>query len=472
MKKVSWFFCLSMLACTMLFPSCQEDEKSPAKPGDVRFAIRPQTGKEGTAGRKASALPAGAILYVTVVNAAGEVVYDLKEVTLINVGNSVISQPLTLSPGNYTLTEFIVADSQVSYATPKQGSPLAQWVDDPLPVPFTVYDEDVTELSVEVLPFGEGYTPEDFGYVSFNITVAPFPYFRLSVFRPEGETLTFSPVHAYLVDGADTVYSKSLPAATNDIAFVGDLDKAYELVLVQPGYGKRVMSFVLKELIESQSGDPLNVTLEPALTFVTRWGRDFAFRLHGPAGDLTIDWGDGSVMPVSSIRDETNRMEHAYGREAQFFVSVYGSDIRDIGNLEFYYGDGSLTAITLDHLPALGSFSIGFAISPTVLDFSHNPHISSIEASMTNVREFVLPEAPPLHNVSLVGNAGFSSSSLDEAIHAAYLNAITNNMHEGWLYLSVEPSGSTFVAYPSVQSYYELEILHDTYGWEIWPDVF
>lgn len=471
MKKVSWFFCLSMLACAMLFPSCQEDEKDPARPGDVRFAIRPQPGKDGsTTGRKASALPSGAKLYVTVVNAAGEVVFDLKEVTLITLGESVVSQPLSLAPGNYTLTEFIVADSQVSYATPKQGSPLAQWVDDPLPVPFTVYDEDVTELGVEVLPFADGYTPEDFGYASFNITVAPFPYFKLSVFKPEGETLVLASVHAYIVDGTDTIYSQQLPAGTNDIAFVGNQERPYELVLVQPGYRKHVVPFVLQELIPSLSGGPLTVTLEQAFTFVTRWGNDFAFRLQGPADNLFIDWGDGNVVPVADIRDITNRLTHAYGREGQFFVSVYGGDLSSVSGVEYYYDDGALHSLTLDYLPALQLFALSFADSPQVIDFSHNPHIASIHMAYSDVRAFVLPEAPPLFAVDLVGQVGFSPGSMDEVIHAAYVNAVTTGASGGWLYLSDTPFSTWgFIAWPSPQSFQELRALRDTYGWEIWP---
>jgi hypothetical protein len=470
MKKVSWFFCLSMLACAMLFPSCQEDEKSPAKPGDVRFAIRPQPGKDGTVGREASALPSGATLYVTVVNAAGYVVYDLKEVTLINVGSNVISQPLSLTPGNYTLTEFIVADSQVSYATPKQGSPLAQWVDDPLPIPFTVYDDDVTELGVEVLPFADGYTPEDFGYVSFNITVAPFPYFKLSVFKPEGETLVLTAAHAYVVDGTDTVYSQALLAGTHDIAFVGNMERLYELVLVQPGYRKYTRPFILQDLVPDLAGDPLTATLEQAFTFVTRWGNDVAFRVHGPAADLFIDWGDHDVQPISAIRDVTNRIEHSYGREGQFFVSIYGSDLSSLNGLEFYYGDGAALEVTLDHVPALQQFAMSFADTPGVIDFSHNPQISSIELSVSDVKKIILPEHAPLHDVSLVYQTGFSQVSLGEIIHAAYVHAVANNVQGGWLYLTETPYGSSLIAYPypAEQAFQELRTLRDSYGWEVW----
>jgi hypothetical protein len=470
MKKISWFFCLSMLACAMLFPSCQEDEKSPARPGDVRFAVRPKAGKDGTTGRKASDLPPGATLYVTVVNAAGVVVYDLKEITLINVGNAVISQPLSLEPGNYTLTEFIVADSQVSYATPKQGSTLAQWVDDPLPVPFTVYDDDVTELGVEVLPFGDGYTPEDFGYVSFNITVAPFPYFKLSVFKPEGETLVLSPVHAYIVDGIDTIYSQVLPAGTHDIAFVGNVERLYELVLVQPGYRKYTRPCILRDLIPDLAGDPVTVTLEQAFTFVTYIGNDVSFDIHGPAENLSIDWGDGTVQRVGDIRDFIDQVSHSYGREGQFFVSVYGSDLSSIQGLEFFYTDGSANEVTLDHLPNLHQFAMSFADSPEVIDFSHNPLISSISMSVSNVKRFILPPGAALHDVSLVYQTGFSPASLSEIIHLAYVNAVTNNVRDGWLYLTDTPYGFSLIAYPTnaEQAFQELRTLRDSYGWEVW----
>src|SRR5262245_30585060 len=231
MRNYSWISCAALLVLATIVSGCQDNAQPPSKPGNVRFTIRPRT-ESGSNGRIATTLPAGALLYITVANASGGEVYTLKPVPLLILNGEYISEPLSLVPGNYTLTEFLVTDAagQIRYASPKEGASLAPWVDDPLPVAFTVNDNAIIGLDVQVLAIGE-HSAEEFGYVTFRVDVVPAPYFRLSVLGYNtDDVLQFVPVTACLLDDADTVYKQVLPAATHAVAVVGDPSRTYTLV--------------------------------------------------------------------------------------------------------------------------------------------------------------------------------------------------------------------------------------------------
>src|SRR5690606_18141296 len=68
-------------------------------------------------------------------------------------GESYISQEVELSYGDYRLTKFLVLDDEdsVDYATPLEGTDLAQYVDDPLPVNFHISQAEGTQVSLQVL---------------------------------------------------------------------------------------------------------------------------------------------------------------------------------------------------------------------------------------------------------------------------------------------------------------------------------
>jgi hypothetical protein len=478
MKEIHGFFCLTLLACAMLLSSCQEDEKSPVKPGNVRFAINPRLKTDAAGGRATQDLPEAARLYVTIKNASGEEVYSLHEVTLVALGDYVVSQPLALDAGDYVLTEFIVANEEVSYVAPQEGSPLASWVDDPLPIPFSVHDNNIAALDVQVLSFDEIDTPQDFGYVGFNIEVAPYPYFNLSVFKPEGNTFAFTPVHAYILDGSDTLYNEMLPAGINKIAFVGDMDGIYDLVLIQSGFRKHTQTFVLRYLLEGvvlAGKKAVEVTLQPAFTFVT-WGNSgAAFRAYGSSLDeLTVDWGDGTIEPV--YQESASQAEHEYdGTQAHYFVSVWGNDLNNIDELSFAYDFGSLNEIALQHLPALETFRLGFAQAPPLIDFSHNPNINNIQLIVSLARAIKLAEDASIQQILLMGNGhSFLSNSLDHIIEVSYQAAVSGRQPFATLGLVTmyEPGPPRLIATPSPGALEKLRALRDIYGWNISPDDF
>lgn len=327
------------------------------------------------------------------------------------------------------------------------------------------------------MPFEDDHTPQNFGYIGFDIVVAPYPYFNLSVFAPTGDAFEFIPVHAYILEGDDTIYSEVLPAGTNKIAFVGDMQTIYRLVLEQPGYSRDVIYFSLSTLLdglESQGKRALEVTLQPALTFVTWSNSGAAFRFYGNSTDeLTVDWGDGTVEPL--VRELGEIAVHEYdGSQEHYFVSVYGNDLSNIDELGFAYDVGSLDEITLDHLPALKTFRLGFAQAPPVIDFTHNPEIEDIQLIVANARAILLAEDATVGQILLMGNNNtFLQSSLDHVIDVSYRAAVEGRQPVGTLGLvTMYTTPPRLIVTPSPDALEKLRALRDVYGWSISPGDF
>jgi hypothetical protein len=97
-----------------------------------------------------------------------------------------ISKPLSLVPGGYKLSKFLVVDASntVVYATPTEGSTKAYLVNDPLPILFSVTKDNVTKVVPEVISV-KNNTPEDFGYATFSFTEVTTFDFLIGVFMNE-----------------------------------------------------------------------------------------------------------------------------------------------------------------------------------------------------------------------------------------------------------------------------------------------
>lgn len=471
MRKISWFFYLSMLACVAIFLSCHEEEKSPARPGDVRFTIRSRP-IDNTAGRAASVLPADGKLYITVLDAAGNVVFDLKEIAIATLGDYVISEPVPIPPGDYTVTQFIISNGQHgTYTAPVEGSAVAEWVDDPLPIPFTVSDGILTGLGVQVLPFNEElFTPEDFGYVTFGVQVAPSPQFKLAVFKPGPDGPVLDAAHAYVLRGGDTLMSKALPPGTHDIVFLGDPDKAYTLVLEDEMLGIYAQTFVLGDLLDQLHGEPWAVTMKPALTMV--WGggdpSNTYFDLHpeGRYGNIMVDWGDGT----HDVYDSTQVVVgHNFGDKTPRVVSVTG----DLAGLRLLEIMGPTTDLYLDHLTALKVLVVLSDQLPNVLDLRKLTRLTEVAAPDGGAKAIWLPEHNRVKYVD-IQNSSFTSDALNTLVHNIYSAVVVSGLRDGILrlanYRDMNPPG--FIAPPSAQALDEMRILRDEYGWHFTPSGF
>lgn len=469
MKQISWLVSLWVLA--IFFPGCREEEL--ARPGNIQFALNPSVVADGQ-GRKATSLPDGASIFVSIRRVSGDEVYNLHEVRLFKVGDGYISEPLALAGGNYELTDFLVADGTggVVYASPKEGSDLAMYVEDPLPQTFAVSDDAIAQVTVQVLST-DAHQPQQFGYVTFRVDVVMPPVFQLAVFKPEGGGLVFSRAHVYLVADDDTVFYQYVPAQTNTINFTPQPGAQYRLMLYENGF-KRYDQYLQPA---DFTGEPLKVVLEPAFTFVL-------INPHGPISFswtvlegnedkvFWVDFGDGRTAGEYTIGTHLP-MPYEYSDNSPRFVSISGNlDVID----RVLFGDvhGSMDSVSVQHLPALEVFYVPEAWdTPATIDFSQNPNLSSIYMEFSSLSSLDVSHNPLLRYIPINGSTHFTTASVDAFITSLY-NAITRqppgpdvvgylNIADGYRD-SMVPIGP-----PSEEARAKLRTLANTYGWGIHP---
>ncbi|MEQ9286521.1 MAG: LamG domain-containing protein [Cyclobacteriaceae bacterium] len=112
-------------------------------------------------------------LVVSIKNEEGEYVLNNETLALVKLGNGYFTENIQFEVGEYTIEDFIVLDSKENAVLicPKEGSDYAQYVEDALPLSYTVNHEETLVKSVEVLdatmddPARFGYTILTFNYV-------------------------------------------------------------------------------------------------------------------------------------------------------------------------------------------------------------------------------------------------------------------------------------------------------------------
>lgn len=102
------------------------------------------------------------------------------KIELFSFNDSYVTQPQLFALGSYVIEEFLILNdvNEVIYAIPKEGSDLANLVQDALPISFDIYLEEVAEINLEVIAIEE-YAPGEFGYSTFGFEVLDL--FELSI---------------------------------------------------------------------------------------------------------------------------------------------------------------------------------------------------------------------------------------------------------------------------------------------------
>ena len=109
---------------------------------------------------------------LSIENSSGDIIYEKVKIELFLFNGSYLSESLSLPEGDYQLTEFFVLNDleEVLYATPVEGSELAEFVDNPLPIDFSIEAGSLATIQPEVISVEERL-PSDFGYITFGFDV-------------------------------------------------------------------------------------------------------------------------------------------------------------------------------------------------------------------------------------------------------------------------------------------------------------
>ena len=440
------------------FQSCNEESLAPGTEKiQFSFSVNP---KENSGGRTTSDLPEGVTLLISLADQAGNAVFTHHRLNILRLGDTYISAPLELTRGNYKVTDFMLVDasSEVLYATPHRGSPLAKVVKHPLPRSFGVGVNSVKNVPMEVIDVQEA-APEDFGYASFQIALV-HPW-RISVFVFKDGKLSLTDANAYLLQEGIEQFEFSLNPRINLLGFKGDPEANYELVVTKEGYQEYRRDFHYNDLIEELDGKPLSVILkaerdnEPALTIMPAeeyygFFVDFTFPFN-----LTIDWGDGESEEFNFNEDNLPYpffgFSHQYEGDLLYPITVTG----DLNKIFHFSIDADVTDINLEDLTELVELSV-YAANIETLDLSHNNKLRRLDLSRGFVKNVDLGAEHDIRSV--VVDRTFQTENIDALIDNIFHHATSKEITGGSFYLlnpALEPSDASLEKLNELQNDYD-----------------
>jgi hypothetical protein len=296
MKKLL-IVCFCALPTALFLSSCDDKEQS-AK-GSATFSFTHSSTNAGSRVKET----ANKIL-VTIKDSGGNLVENKKEISLYNFEGEYISEPLVLGIGEYTVEEFLVLnnDNEVIYVSPIDGSELAYLVAKPLPLPFSVAQDKITQVAPEVIT-AEGHTAIEFGYVTFSFDVVNTLAFLSSAFVYNGTELELSSYNLLVTSGSDTLYNAPKPNSTTS-TIVRSNYNSFKLLFSKAGYLSVQKEFTKEQLLNYQNSavtavfpdSLLNKGLVAYYTFE-----------NGKSHDLTGNGNDGEISNALPSSDRTGR---------------------------------------------------------------------------------------------------------------------------------------------------------------------
>ncbi len=299
-------YLLTVFIIALAVTSCTESPDEVGPKGKMSFSFSFGKASNGRIAQDASAV------LVTLQNESGNVVLHRQEVELYSFAGEYLSAPIALPPGNYKVTEFFVIDANdaVLYATPVQGSPLAYLVNNPLPVDFSVIQDQTSKVVLEVLEVGE-HGAIEFGYATFSFDVVGTINFAIGVFTYNPDTknleLTTAQLDVKSHDGK-SLYAGALENKTSLIALRDDA-ASYKITVAKNGY-KTYEKVLTPGEISQYNGAKvfIVVLLESSLDE----GLLAYYPFNGDAEDETENHFDGIVHGATLCTDRKGNPNSSY----------------------------------------------------------------------------------------------------------------------------------------------------------------
>ncbi len=475
MKHV--FRLIMLVIPTLMLSRCNENDVAVQKE-TIQFSFDfTELTDEGGRVASANEIPPGARLLVSITTNAGAPVLTFEEVELLRLGDALISTPIELTPGSYKLTDFMLVDAsdEILFATPRKNSAMAKYVGNPLDVSFNASASSVKNIKMEVMDVSAS-APEDFGYASFSINVVHPLQLGVFVASPSGVSLTSAT--AYIIKNNVVLQQFNLSSRINSLSFKQDPTATYTLKIVKKGYATIYQDFVYEDVIESLNGSPWTFTMTPAFTMLAYYEVDswnaFSFQANGTSGNITIDWGDGTIEHKTIM--EWGQFEHTYPATGNYPITVTG-DLHKIRDFVAYYGLGEIDEIDAYQLTGLEDFRLGLTRSPRTIDLSRSTKLKFLDVtSALQLERLIIPMSPDLWAVEVSGKNNMTSATINDLIAALHSNIVSNNIHDGhfWLrQLFYDDDGDRYelmIGPPSAESLSKLAQLRDEYGWDVAPE--
>ena len=237
---------LFLSACILFFGGCVEDRS--ISTGFMSFSFQNQS---ANGGRVEDATDA-AFIVVSMLDSEGSAFFQSEEINLYNFSGKMITESISLPIGQYTLTEYNILDASMNviYAIPLAASNLGYLVENPLPFTIDVTKNTTTKVSPEVIST-DGQAPEDFGYTSLELNIAPVVGFLATIFVFDTDPLVLdwilTTADMTITSGIETLYSGTLDPATNHIQVDGDYT-SYDVTIAKTGLTTQTATYTKSEL--------------------------------------------------------------------------------------------------------------------------------------------------------------------------------------------------------------------------------
>lgn len=456
------FFAVIALSC---------NEESPTSLVKVQFNLAVQADQYNDGGRLQSPLeiPNGAKLLISVETETGAPVMTFEEVELLRVGGNIVTAPLHFYPGTFQIVDFLLVDeaNNVLFATPKRGSPLANYIRNPLVVKLTITGGKAKVVQMDVMDVAQA-TPESFGYVSFNINVV-HPL-SVVVFAATANGAVMTSAKMTIEKGEPILETMLLNAGINRVAFKHSADENYIMRISKPGYQTYVRNFTYDQIISELNGQPLAITLTPGMTITTPYSASFqsiTLYFGGPGAEYTIDWGDGT--PSQTNGD----LIHEYENGGRYSINIAG-ELEKITVLQGVYGDARFFDADFTLLTGLRTFDIALGGLPETLDLSTCKRLETLYATQCNgVERIIVPASPDLYYISIAGSR-LNTAAVSSVIDQLHANAELFEIHNGEFRLHLttfpEPGEEDLMAGPpNASALQKLRELRDKYHWDVQP---
>jgi hypothetical protein len=188
-----------------------------------------------------------------------------KDLTLLSLGGQYITTPFSLPVGNYSITQYLVADStgKVIYATPVKTGGTAYLVKNPLPISMTVTKDTVTTVAPEIIDTTL-IAATDFGASSFTLNIVPTQILLIAPFAYDSTAaaMAYTTASLNITNNGQTVYSGTVDAKTNTV-IIPTLTTDYTVTVTKAGY-QTVTQTVTAAAIQAYVNAPLDVYLKVA----------------------------------------------------------------------------------------------------------------------------------------------------------------------------------------------------------------
>lgn len=255
---------LVVFIISIIIVSCNDDENSiSVYEGKIQFSAQVLESANKSYTKELNSITEISSALVTIVNEAGETVFESEKIGFYKFNDVYITEPLSLLTGNYVLTSFYLVNESdsVLYASPLESSSMAYLVSEPLPISFNISKDEVSTLYPEVISV-ENSLPEDFGYASFGLNKVGIFDFLLTTFKYNPITENFELTNADLMvtSGNDTIYNSTIEAVTSKIT-LQDKYEVYNISITKPGFNSFSGEFSVDSLKKHYS-NPLTIIME------------------------------------------------------------------------------------------------------------------------------------------------------------------------------------------------------------------